>query len=284
MRDLDGKVAAVTGAASGIGAATALELARHGCHLALSDLNETGLKATAAEVEKLGAKVSIHVVDAGSRDAIYAFADAVVTEHGRVNIVVNNAGVAVTADVDVMSDESFEWVMDINFWGMVHGSRAFLPHLEAAGAGHIVNISSVLGLIAVPSLSAYTASKFGIRGFSEALRMELELNNSPISVTTVHPGGIKTNIGKSARYEGTASARVGSQESAAALFERVATTSPERAAKTIVGAIRANKRKLRIGADAVAIDWMQRFLPRGYQRLLVAATRLAATRLGRVAR
>ncbi|WP_433327715.1 SDR family NAD(P)-dependent oxidoreductase [Spirillospora sp. CA-294931] len=275
MRDLNGKVAVVTGAASGIGAATARELARRGCDLALSDLNEDGLKKTAVAAERLGAKVSVHVVDAGDREAIYAFADAVTAEHGRAHILVNNAGVALIADAAAMSEPNLEWIMDINFWGVVHGTRAFLPHLERSGGGHIVNVSSVFGLFGVPSQSAYCASKFAVRGFTESLRMELDLAGSPVSVTSVHPGGIRTNIVASARYEGTAAVRGGTKEGTAALFEKIARTTPERAATVIVAAITANRRRVRIGADAVALDLLARTFPRGYQRALVAAARTA---------
>ncbi|MQY07053.1 SDR family NAD(P)-dependent oxidoreductase [Actinomadura macrotermitis] len=274
MRELAGKIVAITGAASGIGAATAVELAERGCDLALSDINDEGLQQTARRAEKHGVKVSTHVVDTGDRDAVYAFADAVVAEHGAVHMIINNAGVALTADVEIMSDENLEWLFDINFWGVVHGTRAFLPHLKRAGGGHIVNVSSVFGFIGVPSQSAYCAAKFAVRGFTESLGQELDIAGGKIKVTSVHPGGIRTNIAKAARFEGTVASKGGSQRGAASLFSKVARTTPEKAAKIIVAGIVADKRKVRIGGDAVAIDLMQRVAPLGYQRGMVRLAKL----------
>ena len=199
MKDFRDKVAAITGAASGIGRALAQDLAGRGTHLALCDIDEIGLAETVALCEGLGIKVTSQRVDVADRDAVFAWADQVVADHGKVNLVFNNAGVALGATIEAMSYEDFEWLMNINFWGVVHGTKAFLPHLKAAGEGHIVNVSSVFGLISIPSQSAYNAAKFGVRGFTDALRMELEVERCDVSSTTIHPGGIKTNIARNAR-------------------------------------------------------------------------------------
>jgi NAD(P)-dependent dehydrogenase (short-subunit alcohol dehydrogenase family) len=273
MRELSGRVAAITGAGSGIGRATAVELARQGCHLALSDVAPGGLEETAQACRAAGATVTTAGVDVADRDAIYAWAEAAAGDHGHVNVIVNNAGVALTAPVAEMTDESFEWLFAINFWGVVHGTRAFLPHLQRAGEGHVVNVSSLFGLVGIPTQSAYCAAKFAVRGFSESLRMELA--DTPIGVTCVHPGGIKTNIARAARFEGDSSmlgAR--SQEEAAAAFDKVARTSPERAAKRIVGAIRADRGRLPVGLDAYALDLVQRLMPSAYQRLVLRGARV----------
>ncbi len=199
MKDFRGRVAAITGAGSGIGRALANALARQGAHLALSDIDDAGLAETVVQCEGLGVKITSEHVDVADRCAVYAWADCVVAEHGHVNLIINNAGVALGATVESMSYEDFEWLMNINFWGVVYGTKAFLPHLKLSGEGHIVNLSSVFGLISVPSQSAYNAAKFAVRGFSDTLRMELEIDGANLSVTTVHPGGIKTNIARNAR-------------------------------------------------------------------------------------
>jgi butyryl-CoA dehydrogenase len=247
-----GRVAAITGAGSGIGCALAQELAGRGAHLALSDIDEVGLAETVALCEGLGVKVTSHRVDVADRDEVYAWADHVVADHGKVNLIFNNAGVALAATVEAMSYDDFEWLMNINFWGVVHGTKAFLPHLRAAGEGHVVNLSSVFGLISVPSQSAYNAAKFGVRGFSD-------------SSTTIHPGGIKTNIAKNMRLDASAAAMSGD----AARFDKVAMTSPRKAARQILAAVEKDKRRALIGPDAKAIDLISR-LPAGlYQRVLV---------------
>ena len=267
MKNLNGRVAAITGAGSGIGRALAKDLARRGAHLALSDIDEVGLAETVALCEGFGVKVTSQRVDVADRAAMFAWADQVVADHGKVNLIFNNAGVALGATIEAMSYEDFEWLMSINFWGVVHGTKAFLPHLKAAGEGHSVNLSSVFGLISVPAQSAYNAAKFGVRGFTDALRMELEIDNCGVSSTTVHPGGIKTNIARNARMDASAAVLSGGADSASQ-FDKVAMTSPEKAAKQILAAVENNKRRALIGPDAKAIDLISR-LPAGlYQRVL----------------
>jgi short-subunit dehydrogenase len=277
VKRFDGRVAAITGAASGIGRALAIELASQRAHLALSDIDEAGLAETVARCEGHGVKVTSAVVDVADRDAVHAWADAVVADHGAVHLVVNNAGVALGATVAGMPYEDLEWLMGVNFWGVVHGTTAFLPHLEAGGEGHIVNVSSVFGLMAIPSQAAYNAAKFAVRGYTDALRMELEIAGSPVSCTTVHPGGIRTNIARNARIHESVVAFGGGQHSADE-FDRIARTTPQGAARQILAAVRRNKRRALVGPDAKALDLVAR-LPAGVvQRVVVAGARRRATR------
>ncbi len=275
MESFEGKVAAVTGAGSGIGRALARELARRGSHLALCDIDEHGLAETVALCEGSGVKVTSQRVDVADRAAVEAWADHVVAEHGRVNLVVNNAGVALAAPIETMSYDDFEWLMNINFWGVVHGTKAFLPHLVAAGDGHIVNVSSVFGLISVPNQSAYNAAKFAVRAFTDALRMELDAARNGVSATTVHPGGVKTNIARNARM---AVAVVGRDASD---FDKIAITTPEKAARQILAAVQKNKRRLLIGVDAKFIDLASRMPPGLYQSVLARGARLQLRRANR---
>jgi butyryl-CoA dehydrogenase len=261
MKSFHGRVAAITGAASGIGRALAIDLAGRGAHLALCDVDEVGLAETVARCEGSGVKVTAQRVDVADKDAMFAWADQVVADHGRVHLIFNNAGVAVGASVEAMSYEDLEWLMGINFWGVVHGTKAFLPHLRNADEGHIVNVSSVFGLISVPSQSAYNAAKFAVRGFTDALRMELEADGGRVSATTVHPGGIATNIAKNARMDPTMGDASGD-------FDKLLRTSPEDAAKTILTAVQRNRRRVLIGADARVIDLLPRLPQFLYQRAL----------------
>ena len=264
MTEIKGKLAIVTGAASGIGRATAVELARRGAHLAISDLDRSGLAETAKRIEALGSGVTTYLLDVADRDAVYAFAQDIETSHGGADIVINNAGVAQIARIDELTYDDFEWVMKIDFWGMVYGTKAFLPQLRAKGAGHIVNVSSLFGLVAVPSQAAYNSANFAIRGFTEALRHEMK--GTGIAVSCVHPGGIKTNIVRNARFLQSTQATV--REEAVSGFDRLARTTPERAGQVIVRGIERNKPRILIGADAKAIDWLQRLMPASYGKLL----------------
>ncbi len=275
MERFTGKVAAITGAGSGIGRALAVELSREGAHLALSDVDDVGLAETVGRCEGHGVKITSQHVDVADRAAVDAWADVVVEDHGAVHLVVNNAGVAVVSTVEAVSYEDFHWLMDINFWGVVHGTKAFLPHLREAGEGHIVNISSVFGLLAIPSQSTYNAAKFGVRGFTDALRMELEIDGTGVSCTTIHPGGIKTNIARRARVDpsGAAYAGAGAGDALGDAFERIAMTTPEKAARQILTAVRRNRRRALIGPDAKVFDLVSR-LPAGVtQRVMVFGAR-----------
>ena len=270
MRDFGGRVIAITGAASGIGRALALDLAGRGAHLALSDIDADGLAETVAMCGGSGTKVTSTIVDVADRDAVFAWADDVVAGHGRANMIVNNAGVAVGATVERSSYDDIEWLMGINFWGVVHGTKAFLPHLKASGDGHVVNISSVFGLVSIPTQSAYNAAKFAVRGFSDALRIELEIERADVSVTTIHPGGIKTNIARNARVDPSVADVGGDATAFADEFDKLARTTPEKAARQIIKAVERNRRRALIGPDAKLFDLASR-LPAGvYQRLLIA--------------
>ena len=274
MKDLNDKVAAITGAGSGIGRALAEELTERGTDVALSDVDEAGLEETVARCERRGAgtKVSSQTVDVADRQAVHDWADRVVDTHGRVNLIFNNAGVALAATVEAMTYEDLRWLVDIDFWGVVHGTQAFLPHLQAAGEGHIVNVSSVFGLISVPSQSAYNAAKFAVRGFTDSLRMELDMAGGGVSCTTVHPGGIKTNIARRARMD-PGLAGTGDAESARKRFDRALITSPKRAARQILTAVERDKRRALVGPDAKVIDLFSR-LPAGVvQRVIVRSAR-----------
>lgn len=267
-------MAAITGAGSGIGRALAGELARRGAHLALSDIDEAGLAETAECCAGSGVKVSTRRVDVADRAAVFAWADEVEAEHGQVNLAVNNAGVAVAATIEALRIEDLDWLMGINFWGVVHGTQAFLPKLRAAGAGHIVNMSSVFGLVSIPTQSAYNAAKFAVRGFTDALRIELDIERCGVSCTTVHPGGVKTNIARSARIDPSATALSGDDlEDTVRRFDKVAFTTPERAADQILAAVARNRRRVLVGPDAKVFDLVSRLPAGAYQQLLVSGAR-----------
>ncbi|HVB90610.1 MAG TPA: SDR family NAD(P)-dependent oxidoreductase [Acidimicrobiales bacterium] len=273
MKEFSGRIAAITGSGSGIGRALANDLARRGAHLALSDIDEVGLAETVAQCEGHGVKITSQRLDVADRDAVYAWADKVVEDHGRVNLVINNAGVALGANVESMTYEDFVWLMNINFWGVVYGTKAFLPHLKAAEEGHIVNLSSVFGLISVPSQSAYNAAKFAVRGFTDALRMELQIEESTVSCTTIHPGGIKTNIARNARMDPSVLDLAGGAEKAHSDFDKVALTSPKKAARQILAAVERNRRRALIGPDAKVFDLISRLPGTLYQNLLIKGAR-----------
>lgn len=273
MKNFHNKVAAITGAGSGMGRTLALELGRRGCHLALSDVNETGLAETVALAKPSGVKVTAQKLDVASREAMYAWADQVVSDHGKVNLIFNNAGVGLGATVEGMEYKDFEWLMNINFWGVVYGAKAFLPHLKASGEGHVINTSSVFGLAAIPTQSAYNAAKFAVKGFTESLRMELEMEGAPVSATSVHPGGIKTNIAKAARMSSSVKSVGLDPKTSTEKFEKNFMTTPEKAALIILGAVEGNKRRVLVGPDAYLFDWIVRLFPSIYQRIVMWGTR-----------
>jgi NAD(P)-dependent dehydrogenase (short-subunit alcohol dehydrogenase family) len=269
MTDINGRVAVVTGAGSGIGRALAYELARRGAKLAISDVDEVGLAETARYVRVIGADVRERRLDVTDRAAVLAYADEVAREYGTVNIIVNNAGIAFTGDIETMTFEQIERVMDVDFWGVVNGTKAFLPHLIASGDGHVVNISSLFGLMSVPGQGAYNAAKFAVRGFTEALRQEMAVEGHPVQVTCVHPGGIKTNI---ARNAGSTAGR--DQAALAELFDKkLARTSAKSAARAILRAVEHNRARVLVGLDAKALDILVRLLGSGYQRLVALSTK-----------
>jgi len=276
MKDFKNKVAAITGASSGIGRALAVELARHGCNLALaSNSNVAGLAETVAMAEDLGVKVTSQKVDVSQLKQVRAWAKKVAREHGGANLVVNNAGVAHAGTVLGSGYADYEWVMGINYWGVVYGTKEFLPQLIASGDGHIVNVSSVFGLFAQPAMSAYNSSKFAVRGFTESLRQELDMARNGVSATCVHPGGVKTNIAVNGRFSSSVADVTGSDGAKSRDgFELLLRTTPETAAKAIVAGVRRDARRVLIGIDAHAGDSMQRLLPSGYQGLVTTAMRL----------
>lgn len=273
MKSFANKVAAITGAGSGIGRALALNLAKQGCHLALSDVNETGLAETVAQAKAFGVNVTSQKLDVSNKDGVHAWADAVVRDHGKVNLIFNNAGVALGSTVEGMSYDELAWVMNINFWGVVYGTKAFLPYLKASGEGHIINISSIFGLCSQPSQSAYNASKFAVRGFTEALRQELDIENAPVSVTCVHPGGIKTNIAKAAKMNDSIKSIGLNPSTSTQNFEKLFRTTPAEAANVIIKAVQKDSRRALIGSDAYVVDAMQRLLPTGYQKIVSLSTK-----------
>jgi short-subunit dehydrogenase len=268
MTDIRGAAAAVTGAASGIGRALALELAARGCNLALADRDEAGLQSVAAEIATTTPqKVSIHRVDVGDPEQIAAFAQAAVSAHPGLNIVINNAGVALLGQFSEIDQAQMDWLMNINFWGVVHSTRAFLPHLARQREAHIVNLSSIFGIVAPPGQTAYAAAKFAVRGFSESLRHELQMASSPIRLSVVHPGGVLTNIVRNSR----AGSLVTDNERRAQTIERfdaIAQTTPKDAALTIIRGIEKNRPRILIGGDARFMDIIQRFRPATYWNVL----------------
>ena len=264
MEGFAGKVAVVTGAGSGIGQALAVELGRSGAKLAISDVDTEGLAVTEERLKAIGAPVKADRLDVTEREAFELYADAVKEHFGKVNQIFNNAGIAYQGDIEVSSFKDIERVMDVDFWGVVNGTKAFLPHLIASGDGHVVNVSSVFGLFAVPGQAAYNSAKFAVRGFTEALRQEMAINKHPVRVTCVHPGGIKTAIARNA----TAAEGIDVAEMAKAFDTKLARTSPEKAAKIILEAVRKDRARVLVGADAKILDVLIRITGSGgYQKL-----------------
>jgi short-subunit dehydrogenase len=256
MKDLHGRVAAITGAASGIGRALAINLAAQGCHVAVADVDSLGLAETMGMLEATSVKATTHVVDVSKRDQVNRFAEEVVDHHGNVNIIINNAGVALS---DTLADgtlEDFEWLIGINFWGVVYGTKVFLPYLFKSGEGHVVNISSLGGFSTTPYLGAYCTSKFAVRGFTETLYQELK--GSCVGVTCVHPGGINTSLARNARYGKTTES---DRDMMIRETERLFITTPDQASKKVIHAIKKGKFRLIVGRDAHLLYTLGRLFP-----------------------
>ncbi len=257
MRELRGAVAVLTGAASGIGRALAIDLAGHGVHLALADVNGAGLEETRTLLGDAVART--YVVDVARADAVEDFARQVQKDFGRASLLVNNAGVALLGTFDQVSLEEMEWLIRINLWGVIYGCKFFLPLLQREPDAHIVNVSSIFGLIGPPGQTAYSTSKYAVRGFSEALREEFRMAGASIKVTTVHPAGIATPIADQARAGCGTTAE--EQRLAKEYFKKVALITPKEAAHTIIKGVLAGKKRVLIGADAYRVDILQRIFP-----------------------
>ncbi|TWG92051.1 hypothetical protein L615_007400000150 [Nocardioides sp. J9] len=270
MKNLSNKVVVITGAGSGIGRALAVNLAGKGARLALSDVNEDGLGETVELAVKAGSP-DVHTarLDVSDKEAFASYATEVAEHFGQVNVVINNAGVALAGEVTDLTYEDMEWIVGINFWGVVYGTKEFLPHLIASGDGHVVNLSSLFGLLAMPGQSAYNATKFAVRGFTEALREEMLISGHKVGVTSVHPGGIKTAIARSAR--------VSDKEDKAAtakLFdEKLARMTPDRAAEIIVKGIQKNQARVLVGIDAHALHHFQKLAGSRYEDVVALVSK-----------
>lgn len=277
MESFNGKVAVITGAGSGMGRSLAVQLAQAGAQVAISDVNEVGLAETAELVKAAGGSPRMDILDVSNRVAVHAYADSVAAEFGTVNLVINNAGIAMFGTVEQSPYADIEKVMDIDFWGVVYGTKAFLPHLIASGDGHVVNTSSIFGLFGVPTQSAYNAAKFAVRGFTESLRQEMLIDKHPVKVTCVHPGGIKTNIVNLATASNGADIS-GMQE----LFsQKLARTSADDAAATILRGVLAGRPRVLIGADAYVVDAVVRLLGSAYQQIFVRVSEVLLRGLDR---
>jgi len=274
MKNFKNKVAAITGAGSGIGQQLAILLAKQGCHLSLSDINEKGLEKT-VELLKPYSNITVTTkkLDVSDREAVKQWAQETVQDHGSVNLIFNNAGVALGSTVEGASYEDLEWIVGINFWGVVYGTKEFLPFIKQTQDGHIINISSLFGLTAQPTQSGYNATKFAVRGFTESLRQELDIEKSGVSSLCVHPGGIRTNIAKAAKMNDSLSSLGMDPAKSIQNFDKFLRTPPEEAARQILDAVLKNKRRLLIGSDAKFLDVLQRLFPTGYQRASTVVTK-----------
>ena len=266
LHDLRDGVALITGAASGIGAALADNLARRGAHLALVDIDAARLEAVAARTRAHGVRVSAHRLDVADAVGVAALPEAVLAAHGRLSVLINNAGVGVGGTFEQVDAADFDWLMSINFFGTVRMTRAFLPILAREPIARLVNVSSIVGIIAPPGQTAYCASKFAVRGFSESLRHELEAAGSPVGVTVVHPGGVRTRIAEQARVpKGAPPEEVARQQ---AVWRRLLTLAPEDAAERIVAAIERGEPRVLVGRDAQQAAWLERLFPVRYWSLM----------------
>jgi NAD(P)-dependent dehydrogenase (short-subunit alcohol dehydrogenase family) len=264
MHGFAGKVAVVTGAGSGIGQALAIELGRAGAKVAISDVDTQGLAHTEEQLKAIGAPAKADRLDVTEREAFLAYADAVNDHFGKVNQIYNNAGITFIGSIEASRFKDLEGVMDVDYWGVVNGTKAFLPHLIASGDGHVVNISSALGLFSAPGQAAYVSAKFAVRGFTEALHQEMLLAGHPVRVTTVHPGGIKTAFARNA----TTAEGLDHAELVDLFEEQQAKTTAQRAAQLILEGVRKNKPRVLVGPDVKAMDLLVRLAGPNYERLL----------------
>ncbi len=261
MKDFRGKVVVITGAGSGMGRDIAVKLARRGARLAISDITPDGLAVTEKLVTEAGAEVHSQLLNVAEREAVLTYADTVAEHFGVVNVVFNNAGIAHHGEIERTEFKDIERVMDVDYWGVVNGTKAFLPHVIASGDGHIVNTSSLFGLLAEPGQAAYNSAKFAVRGFTEALRQEMIIAKHPVEVSCVHPGGIKTAIARNATVSGDHD-----QKATAAFFDRyLARMTSEDAAEVIIEGVRKNKARILVGTDAKILDLSVRLVASKYQ-------------------
>lgn len=270
MQSLNQKVVAITGAGSGIGRGLALALASDGARLALSDINTANLAETASLCGLQDELIHQQALDVADRGAMEAWAAKVVEHFGAVHVIINNAGVALNVSVEHLEQTDFEWLMGINFWGVVHGTQVFLPYIKQQEWGHIVNISSLFGLMSVPNQSAYNAAKFAVRGFTESLQMEMRISQNNIGVSCVHPGGVATNIANASRH-GEALGMEGTtvEERVSRGNELLARTTPDQAAQIIIRGIVENRPRVLVGWDARLLDWLVRLMPINYRKILI---------------
>ncbi|MFE0749830.1 SDR family NAD(P)-dependent oxidoreductase [Gordonia sp. NPDC058843] len=276
MKDFRGKVVVITGAGSGMGRDIAVKLARRGARLAISDVTPDGLAVTEKLVKETGAEVHSQLLNVAEREAVLTYADTVAGHFGVVNVVFNNAGIAHHGEIERTEFKDIERVMDVDYWGVVNGTKAFLPHVIASGDGHIVNTSSLFGLLAEPGQAAYNSAKFAVRGFTEALRQEMIIAKYPVQVSCVHPGGIKTAIARNATMSGDHD-----QKATAAFFDRyLARMSSEDAADVIISGVRKNKARILVGADAKILDLAVRLVASKYQGVSARITGWVMSKAG----
>ncbi|MFW0784248.1 SDR family NAD(P)-dependent oxidoreductase [Gordonia sp. CPCC 206044] len=276
MKDFRDKVVVITGAGSGMGRDLAVKLGREGAKLAISDMNPEGLAATEKLVRETGAQVHAQILNVAEREAVLEYADTVVKHYGKVNVIFNNAGIAHHGEIERTEFKDIERVMDVDYWGVVNGTKAFLPHIIASGDGHIVNTSSLFGLLAEPGQAAYNSAKFAVRGFTESLNQEMIVAKHPVKVTCVHPGGIKTAIARNATTSGDHD-----QRQTAEFFDKyLARMTSEKAADIILDGVRKNKARVLVGADAKFLDVWVRIVASHYQWVSAKVTGWALSKAG----